>query len=178
MVHALSGTARHGSSLGMRGRFESVGNPQDTEYKIVAEREAAVVARTTPQPAGPETPGDRAACELCQQHGTRRVSGSRGVAPDLFVTMCEVRIHDSKEDCWIIAKGRVFDVTNYIEDHPGGQRSLVRRAGGAQDCEEDLNFHSRHGRSVWERLCIGQIIPCETPPGELHGAGGEVCVIL
>lgn len=117
-------------------------------------------------------------CKLCSVHGTRRVCGSRGVSsPDLFVTMCEVKMHDSQDDCWIVSRGRVYDVSHYMEDHPGGQRSLLRRGGGIKDCAEDHDFHSRHGQNVWERLCIGRVVPCDTPPGVVEGDGPS-CIIL
>ena len=35
-------------------------------------------------------------------------------------TMEEVRKHKTDNDCWIVWNGGVYDVTNFLPDHPGG----------------------------------------------------------
>ncbi|KAL0003551.1 hypothetical protein SO802_017332 [Lithocarpus litseifolius] len=37
----------------------------------------------------------------------------------------EVLVHNKKTDCWIIIKDKVYDVTAYIEEHPGGDAILA-----------------------------------------------------
>ena len=39
-------------------------------------------------------------------------------------TMNEVAQHDSKEDCWAIISGDVYDLTKFINRHPGGDEIL------------------------------------------------------
>lgn len=52
----------------------------------------------------------------------------------------EVAEHARKNDCWMIIKGKVYDVTPYIKIHPGGQAALMRFAGS--DGTENVQFHS------------------------------------
>ncbi|XP_030054998.1 cytochrome b5 reductase 4 [Microcaecilia unicolor] len=45
------------------------------------------------------------------------------------VTEEELARHNRKEDCWICIRGLVFNVTPYMEYHPGGEDELMRAAG-------------------------------------------------
>mmetsp|Transcript_3202 Transcript_3202/g.4889 ORF Transcript_3202/g.4889 Transcript_3202/m.4889 type:complete len:196 (+) Transcript_3202:65-652(+) len=108
-------------------------------------------------------------CHFCTLYGSvRSPHGAR--APNLIVTPCQVKLHRDENDCWIVSDGIVFDVSIYMDEHPGGKRSLLRRGGGAMDCLEDFNFHSRRGKQVWERFKIGKLAPCDAAQNE--------CVIL
>jgi cytochrome b involved in lipid metabolism len=69
----------------------------------------------------------------------------------------EVAKHSTENDCWVIVDGKVFDVTNFLREHPGGKRVLLREAG--KDATE--KFRAFHGPSVLSNyeaeLCIGQV---------------------
>ncbi|KAJ3748598.1 FMN-dependent dehydrogenase-domain-containing protein [Lentinula detonsa] len=41
----------------------------------------------------------------------------------------EVAQHNSRESCWIIVHGKVYDVTEFLNDHPGGSRIILKYAG-------------------------------------------------
>ena len=51
-------------------------------------------------------------------------------------TLAEVAQHDSQGDVWIIVKGKVYDVTPYVEEHPGGL-AILKNAGG----DATVGFH-------------------------------------
>ena len=40
-------------------------------------------------------------------------------------SMAEVAKHDTDDDCWIVVKGKVYDATKYLDDHPGGISSIT-----------------------------------------------------
>ena len=48
-----------------------------------------------------------------------------------FYTWEEIIEHDKKSSVWIVIKGKVYDLTNFIEKHPGGD-IIMDGAGG--DC--------------------------------------------
>ncbi|XP_003258336.2 cytochrome b5 reductase 4 isoform X1 [Nomascus leucogenys] len=45
------------------------------------------------------------------------------------VTEEELKKHNKKDDCWICIRGFVYNVSPYMEYHPGGEDELMRAAG-------------------------------------------------
>ncbi|RLN72831.1 hypothetical protein BBJ28_00012734 [Nothophytophthora sp. Chile5] len=87
--------------------------------------------------------------------------------------MCEVQLHRSVESCWLVASDQVYDVTGLVNVHPGGSRSILRKAGGP-DCTKDMKFHTKKARKMLEKCFIGKLQPC----GEVDSAGEANCSIM
>ena len=66
----------------------------------------------------------------------------------------EVNKHNTKEDCWLIIKGRVYNVTEFLSIHPGGS-SIVVSVGG-QDATE--YFDELHKPEILEEVGSKYII--------------------
>ena len=71
--------------------------------------------------------------------------------------------HNKVSDCWIIlgndtAGGkRVYDVTQYLDDHPGGVEVIMEFAGrDADGMFEDIG-HSESARKTMIKYCIGTL---------------------
>ena len=45
------------------------------------------------------------------------------------VPLDTVAWHDSSDDCWIVLYDRVYDITQFLRDHPGGEEILLEYAG-------------------------------------------------
>lgn len=45
------------------------------------------------------------------------------------VTMEELKIHNTAEDCWVAILDSVFDFTEFAEEHPAGAQSIIDLAG-------------------------------------------------
>ncbi|KAI0669650.1 glyoxylate dehydrogenase [Trametes maxima] len=45
------------------------------------------------------------------------------------LTASEVAAHASRESCWIIVHGKVYDVTDFLDEHPGGSKIILKYAG-------------------------------------------------
>lgn len=41
----------------------------------------------------------------------------------------EVAQHDSRKSCWIVINSKVYDITSFIAQHPGGAAVLLKQAG-------------------------------------------------
>ncbi|KAJ3701681.1 hypothetical protein LUZ61_005386 [Rhynchospora tenuis] len=90
-------------------------------------------------------------------------------------TLDEVKEHNHAKDCWLVIGGKVYDVTKFLEDHPGGDDVLISSTGkDATDDFEDVG-HSTTARSMMDEYYIGDIdassIPAKvkyTPPKQPH----------
>ncbi|EHA8588001.1 cytochrome b5 [Cocos nucifera] len=90
-------------------------------------------------------------------------------------TLAEVSKHNSNKDCWLIIGGKVYDVTKFLEDHPGGDEVLLSATGkDATDDFEDVG-HSTTARAMMDEYHVGEIdamtIPARvkyTPPKQPH----------
>lgn len=61
--------------------------------------------------------------------------------PEKEFSLEEVAKHNKKDDLWIAVKGIVLDVTNWLDEHPGGPQALFSHMG--RDATEGMVFHSR-----------------------------------
>lgn len=108
-------------------------------------------------------------CEVCSAEMTQNEESPACVdvpcnrkSSVAVYTMCQVRRHNTSESAWIVAGNDIYDITSYVNAHPGGPASLLKRAGGQKDCTEDLNFHSKRGKAAWEQFKIGRVVECGT----------------
>ena len=68
---------------------------------------------------------------------------------------CEIKKHCTKYDCWIIVNNKVYDITQFIQNHPGGTYCLLKNA--SLDCTEHLNFHDAFAKKLLETFFIGYV---------------------
>ncbi|PRP87768.1 putative origin recognition complex subunit [Planoprotostelium fungivorum] len=48
---------------------------------------------------------------------------------EILATSLNVAKHNTKHDCWVIYKGKAYDISKFVEDHPGGEDVLLDLAG-------------------------------------------------
>lgn len=41
----------------------------------------------------------------------------------------EIEKHTSKESCWVVISGQVYDLSGFLAEHPGGARAILKVAG-------------------------------------------------
>uniref|UniRef100_A0AC34QRB1 Cytochrome-b5 reductase n=2 Tax=Panagrolaimus sp. JU765 TaxID=591449 RepID=A0AC34QRB1_9BILA len=60
-----------------------------------------------------------------------RISANKNLASQRLASVSapELIKHNQENDCWILIRGNVYDVTKYLEYHPGGIPELMRAAG-------------------------------------------------
>ncbi|GAN09749.1 cytochrome b5-like [Mucor ambiguus] len=52
-------------------------------------------------------------------------------------SLSEVEKHNVKGDLWLVVEGKVYNVTTFAADHPGGERAIYEEAG--KDATEAFN---------------------------------------
>ncbi|NXG88914.1 CYB5B protein, partial [Stercorarius parasiticus] len=74
----------------------------------------------------------------------------------------EVGKRNSSREAWLVIHGRVYDVTRFLEEHPGGEEVLLEQAGkDATESFEDVG-HSTDARDMLQQYYIGEIHPVGT----------------
>lgn len=76
----------------------------------------------------------------------------------------EVSTHSSVEDAWVIVDGSVYDVTSFLESHPGGLSVTEEHLG--QDISNvirsnDVHNHSSTAFEILEQYKIGELVKDE-----------------
>ncbi|XP_010524689.1 PREDICTED: cytochrome b5 [Tarenaya hassleriana] len=76
---------------------------------------------------------------------------------DKVFTLAEVSEHSTKHDCWLVIDGKVYDVTKFLDDHPGGDEVLLSATGkDATDDFEDVG-HSTTAKAMLDEYYVGDI---------------------
>ncbi|KAL6746687.1 cytochrome b5 protein [Haematococcus lacustris] len=70
-------------------------------------------------------------------------------------TVEDLSKHTSDKSCWLAIRGKVYDVTEFLEEHPGGYDIILTSTGkdATQDFEEI--GHSNTANKLLEKYVIG-----------------------
>lgn len=70
----------------------------------------------------------------------------------------EIRRHNNADDCWIVIRQVVYDVSTYADKHPGGRTTLNTAAGGdATSLFETSHWYTDAPRRILEKYAIGRV---------------------
>lgn len=74
----------------------------------------------------------------------------------------QVAEHNVAGDAYLAIRGKVYDVSTYVESHPGGREQLLLGAG--RDCTHVFeSYHKPETFKFIEKFCIGELISNELP---------------
>ncbi|KAI8087737.1 acyl-CoA dehydrogenase/oxidase [Gilbertella persicaria] len=63
-------------------------------------------------------------------------------------TVEQVAQHSTANDCWVIIENKVFDITKFLNEHPGGKKILLKKAG--KDASKE--FKTFHNASIMQNI--------------------------
>ncbi|XP_043861196.1 cytochrome b5 isoform X1 [Dromiciops gliroides] len=76
-----------------------------------------------------------------------------------YYTLEEIQKHNHSKSTWLILHYKVYDLTKFLEEHPGGEEVLREQAGGdATENFEDVG-HSTDARELSKTYIIGELHP-------------------
>uniref|UniRef100_A0A4X1TWF9 Cytochrome b5 n=1 Tax=Sus scrofa TaxID=9823 RepID=A0A4X1TWF9_PIG len=76
-----------------------------------------------------------------------------------YYTLEEIQKHNNSKSTWLILHHKVYDLTKFLEEHPGGEEVLREQAGGdATENFEDVG-HSTDARELSKTFIIGELHP-------------------
>ena len=73
------------------------------------------------------------------------------------VTMDELKLHNTPEDCWVAIHGTVYDLTEFADEHPAGAESITILAG--KDGTEAFEaIHNKNLLDDFDEEIIGKLV--------------------
>ena len=107
--------------------------------------------------------------------GTSGTDGATKAPLATTFTAAEVAKHASAADCWSVIKGEVYDLTSYVNSHPGGA-SLIKAICGK---DGSSSFAGQHGsaskpNNVLAAFLLGPLVSGGSlPTATVQGEDGE-----
>jgi cytochrome b involved in lipid metabolism len=71
-------------------------------------------------------------------------------------TLEECRAHMTEKSCWLVIHGKVYDVTDFLEEHPGGYDVMVSATGKDATHEYDDIGHSSSATKMLAKYLLGE----------------------
>ncbi|KAK9794396.1 hypothetical protein WJX73_008854 [Symbiochloris irregularis] len=80
---------------------------------------------------------------------------AKAVPTSRLISLEECKQHVREEDCWLVIHGKVHDVTQFLDEHPGGFDILISSTG--KDASEDFDEigHSKAAKDMLAKYIIG-----------------------
>ncbi|KAI5927901.1 hypothetical protein F4810DRAFT_645796 [Camillea tinctor] len=94
------------------------------------------------------------------------------------LTKAEVESHNSAQSCYVTIGNSVYDITDFVEDHPGGPELVLEYAGkDIKDIlrDEDSHTHSDSAYEILEESLVGFLVSDKLGPnGQAQKSNGDV----
>ena len=65
--------------------------------------------------------------------------------------------HNDASDAWLVIDAKVYNVTQYVDKHPGGDK-ILRNVGGDVTVAFRGPQHPAHVFETVDRFCIGELV--------------------
>jgi len=122
---------------------------------------------------------NRQAATSSNTDSVNQVDKITGVSPgttSLTLSKAELAKHNSYKSCWLLISGKIYDVTTYLNSHPGGEAEILKTCGTdatvIYDNRDNTGTHSSKARSMLADYYIGdldQVVKTSANPSNPSG---------
>jgi fatty acid desaturase len=91
-----------------------------------------------------------------------------------YFTWEEIIEHDRRSDCWAVIHGKVYDLTNFVDRHPGGEIIYDGAGGDCTPMWESYHPYKLAKARPPEKYCIGYV----RDYNDFYSWGGEFYDVL
>jgi len=144
------------SALEQKKRFSLELEQRKAATAVLGDEEVGTSGTRT-RVAARKRDGDSARDEI---EGQTRCACARTTQDGFMWTPCIVNAARAKGRAILVARGVVYDATDFVSMHPSGEAPILR--GMMRDNTEDYDMHSARARKhVWEKYRVGVLAKCE-----------------
>ncbi|KAK9075253.1 hypothetical protein SSX86_003574 [Deinandra increscens subsp. villosa] len=80
----------------------------------------------------------------------------------------DVAKHEKLDDCWVIISGKVYDVTPFMEEHPGGSEVVLAATGKDATTDFEETGHSDEAKQLMSKYYVGNVDQSTVPLKRLY----------
>ncbi|OTB05122.1 hypothetical protein M426DRAFT_320177 [Hypoxylon sp. CI-4A] len=157
---ALSGTAGAAQRLGQISLHIDPSQPGKVSVEWGNGASSSSSSATPGQQTSATGPTPTADGGKSSQPAAKAQSAKKFEIPEKEFSLEEVAKHNKKEDLWVVVKGVVMDLTNWLEEHPGGPQAI-------------MNFMGRDATEEFEMLHDDEVIPKYAPQQVIGRVKGQ-----
>eukprot|EP00009_Paramoeba_aestuarina_P009535 CAMPEP_0201532174 /NCGR_PEP_ID=MMETSP0161_2-20130828/49663_1 /ASSEMBLY_ACC=CAM_ASM_000251 /TAXON_ID=180227 /ORGANISM="Neoparamoeba aestuarina, Strain SoJaBio B1-5/56/2" /LENGTH=124 /DNA_ID=CAMNT_0047935451 /DNA_START=108 /DNA_END=482 /DNA_ORIENTATION=+ len=74
------------------------------------------------------------------------------------IPMEEVKKHNKEDDAWMVLRGKVYDVTEYIRFHPGGKAEIMKGVGKDGTSLFDKKHSWVNAENMLKKVMVGVLV--------------------
>tara|TARA_B100000945_G_C20419352_1_gene616921 strand:+ start:418 stop:1800 length:1383 start_codon:yes stop_codon:yes gene_type:complete len=74
-----------------------------------------------------------------------------------YISSEQIKLHNSENDCWIIINNLVFEVSDFLNKHPGG-KLVILNSGGKDVTDAFENYHNASIHNKLHPFLIGKVL--------------------
>jgi len=69
----------------------------------------------------------------------------------------EIKKHKTKDSCWVVIDGKIYDVTKFLKEHPGGKEILLEHGGIDATADFESIGHSSDAKQLMKKYLIASV---------------------
>jgi cytochrome b involved in lipid metabolism len=85
----------------------------------------------------------------CKINSSRVISNKQFITTPILITRLILSQHDTLDDCWVVFRDNVYDLSEWVYVHPGGSNVYVELCG-TENFENE--FIKTHGLTKYNKF--------------------------